>query len=115
MKRYTLLFLLFISTSAISQVTRNEIEVMMTEIGTSIDKMEELFVGNVMDYYQDGTSKQTYDKYKSEKGNVFKLTDNGIKAIYQPEGKVKSVFFVPYSNILTIDIGVNYMTIYIQR
>lgn len=115
MKRTFLLFILFISAQAYSQITRSEIEVMMTEIGTSLDKIEELFVGNVMDYYQDGTSKQTFDKYRSEKGNVFKLTDNGIKAIYKPEGTVKSVFFIPYSSIITIDIGVNYITLYITR
>jgi hypothetical protein len=115
MKRLVLVSLLILSSNVFSQVSRNEIEMMLTEIGTSMNKIEELFVGNTMDYYKDGTSKQTFDKYRAEKGNIFTLTDGGIKAIYKPEGKVKSVFFIPYSSIITIDIGLNYMTLYILR
>jgi hypothetical protein len=115
MRHFILFLTLLISVTASSQVTRNEIEVMMTEVGTNMDNIEELFVGNTMDYFKDGTSKETYDKYSAERGNVFKLTDNGIKAIFKPEGKVKSVYFVPYSVITTIDIGMNYITLYIRR
>jgi len=65
---------------------------MLTELGTSVDKITEVYVYNTMTYFTDGTSKQTFDKYLKENGNELSLTDTGIKLTYKPKGVLTSVF-----------------------
>lgn len=117
MKRILLIALLSLGTYSNSSafITKADIESMMTEIGTSLDKISEVFVGNTMSYFNDGTKKETFDKYTKEKGNVVVLTDTGIKVVYKPSGVTTSVFFIPYSSIITFDIGKDYITLYVLR
>lgn len=117
MKKIFLAFLLFAGTTftANAHITKAEIMTMLTELGTSLDKINEVYVYNTMTYFTDGTSKQTFDKYLKEKGNHLSLTDTGIKLTYKPEGVLTSVFFMPYDSILTIDVGVNYISVWLKQ
>ena len=117
MKKLILLLVIVAGSysNAKAYITKADIESMMTEIGTSLDKIAEVFIGNTMSYYNDGTKKESFDKYTKEKGNVISLTDTGIKVVYKPGGVATSVFFVAYSSIITFDIGQDYITLYILR
>jgi len=116
MKKLLLITVLFFGAiSSKAHVTKADIESMLTELGTTLDRMDNIFIGNTMTYFNDGTSKQWYDNYTKEKGNKFILTETGFKIVYKPGGVVTSIFFVPYTNIITIDIGLDYINIYLIK
>jgi hypothetical protein len=117
MKKLIFAFMLSLGLAgnASAYVTKADIESMLTAIGTTLENMENFYVNNVNDYYTDGTWKQSYDHYTKENGNMASLTDNGIKLTYRKDGAVNSVFFIPYTTILTIDVGKNYMTISLMQ
>ena len=113
MKKFMLAFALVagLSISANAHVTKADIQAMLTEIGTSLDKIETIYLYNTNTYYTDGSSTTFYDKYTKEKGNHCSLTDSGIKLTYKPGGVVTSAMLIAYSSILTIDIGQDYISI----
>jgi len=113
MKKLFFLFVLFtgINFSANALVTKTDIESMLTAIGTSLDKIETIYVNNTTSYFADGTNKLTYNEYSKKSGNIVSLTDTGIKLTYAPAGVVTSIYFIPYSSIITIDAGKDYLSI----
>lgn len=117
MKKSLLFFLLFVGVSGTlnAQITKADLLGMMTDMGTSPEKIATVYVGNTMTYFKDGTSKQFYSKYTGDKGNVVTLTDYGIRVNWQPEGTAKSIFYIPYSSIITINVEPDYLSIYLLR
>ena len=115
MKSIALTFLLFIGLSAGAQVTKGDIDRMMSDLGTSADKITEIYIGNTMTYYKDGTSKQSYTIYNADKGNKIVFTDNGIRVNWHKDGAIKSVYFIPYKSIITYQMGVDYINVYVRK
>lgn len=117
MKKTLLIFLLLLGSSGSlnAQITKADLLGIMGDMGTTPEKMATVYVGNTMTYFKDGTSKQGYSIYTSDKGNVVSLTDYGIRVNWQPEGTAKSVFYIPYSSIITINVEAEYLSIYLLK
>lgn len=115
MKAILLSLVLFVGFAATSQVTKGDIEQMMSDVGTTPDKINSLYVGNTMTYYKDGKSKQGYALYEKSNGNSVSLTDSGIRVNWTKDGKMQSVVYVPYASILTISVGTDFIDLFILR
>jgi hypothetical protein len=117
MKKFIFAFMLSlgISFNASAHITKADIESMLASIGTTLENMENFYVNNVNNYYTDGTWKQAYENYTKANGNLASLTDTGIKLTYRKEGTISSIFFIPYTTILTLDVGKDYMTISLMQ
>ena len=114
MKYSLLALILFFGFSASAHITKADIEKMMSDIGTSADKITTLYIGNTMTYYKDGSSKQGYAIYEKSNGNSISFTENGIRANWTKDGALKSVVYIPYSSINNFQIGVDFVNCYIR-
>lgn len=98
-----------------AQITAEDIVAMMDDVGTTPEQIKTVYVGSTMSYYTDGTKRESYDKYNYEKGNRFDLADNGIRVNYKPDGQFSSVFYIPYTSILTFEVGKDFINIFLYR
>jgi hypothetical protein len=77
----------------------------MKEAGLSVDKMESLYVSNLLVFYKSGNyKKEDVRKLSSSDGynRKFIVTDVGIGFKTYKEGKIKGVTIYPYSMIKSI-------------
>ncbi len=115
MKKIILSFsLLFFYNLSFSQVTKADLESLLSELGTSMDKMESLYCGNTLTFYNDGTFKRTYDKYNrnnNEYQNTFKLSNSGIVVSTTKSGKISSRKIYAFASIKFVNIGLDYIEI----
>ena len=97
---------------AFSQISKGDLENLLYELGTSMDKIESLYCSNKLVFYTDGTFKRTYEKFKrnnNEYENTFKLAESGIVVHTKKSGQAFSRKIYAYSSIKFIDVGVNYI------
>lgn len=90
---------------------------MMKELGTSEDKIENLYIGNTLVFYKDGSYKKTYEKYtkvNGEYGNSVKITESGILLKTTKGGKLHSLKLLPFTSISSIYISADYIEIYLK-
>jgi hypothetical protein len=107
----TALFSFSLIVISFSQISKNDIQQILKEVGSSIDKIETLYVGNVKTFYTDGTFKKSYTKYKRISGkatNSFFITDTGVVIKSTTEGKITDVTMIPYSSIIKINLQATY-------
>jgi hypothetical protein len=119
MKKFVLVLIIgcafAISTNA--QITKASVERMLTELGSSIDKVETLYIGNMMIYYTDGTHKMTYTTYNKNNGdylNTLQLTNEGIVLKTKKNGAEFAREIFPYNNIKRINIERAYISIFLN-
>ena len=104
-----------INTNA--QITKASVEKMLTELGSSINKVETLYIGNVMKYYTDGTNKMTYAKYSKTNGdyiNTLQLTNEGIILKTKKNGAENARELFPFNSIKRINIEAKYIGIFLN-
>ena len=104
-----------INTSA--QVTKASVEKMLAELGSSINKVETLYIGNVMKYYTDGTNKMSYAKYSKTNGdyiNTVHLTNEGIILKTKKNGTENARELFPFNSIKRINIEAKYIGIFLN-
>ncbi|MCU0434252.1 MAG: hypothetical protein MUC87_12410 [Bacteroidia bacterium] len=124
MKKLVVLFVgIFLFTlTANAQVTKAQIEAAFTELGASIADVDELYIGNTITFYTDGSHSRSSSKYKKfpKEGtkNSFALTDNSIKMTYYVSDKAEEVHLFPYKSISQFQLarvnGMIYMNIYLH-
>lgn len=115
-----LLALLFVitTTMSFSQITKASVVSMLTELGSSIDKVETLFIGNVKKYYVDGTWKKESTKYNktwSNGTNQFSVSDIGIVVKSYEAGVLYNIQLYPFSSILNISVEAAYIEIHLKE
>lgn len=119
MKKFVLVLIIScafaINTNA--QITKASVERMLTELGSSINNVETLYIGNLMTYYTDGTNKMTYAKYNKTNGdyiNTLQLTNEGIILKTKKNGAENSRDLFPFNNIKRINVEAKYIGIYLN-
>lgn len=120
MKKLALVFGLItcFSLTAKAQVTIAQVETSLKEMNATMDDVVQLYIGNVIKFYTDGSNKrtdETYEKTVSIGGtNSFSLTENGLKVTYSKNGVISAVKFFPFSMITTVSISKNEKGVYIN-
>lgn len=119
MKKILLLLVFAVSFSVISfaQVTKADVQKMMTEINTSADKIVKLHIYNTQKFYSDGTYTKTYSTYSQSNGdytNSIGVYDSGIALQTKNNGVEDSRSLYPYSSISYIEISKDTMWIYLK-
>jgi len=116
MKKAICILLLSLSFSLISmaQISQSDLQQMLKDLGTSMSKIETLYMGNVKVFYKDGSYKKTYSKFtKSNSGTTttFSLTSSGILIKATASGKITGLTLIPYASIIKINVQPNYVGI----
>ncbi len=119
MKKLFLLGICMLGISFLShaQVTKADFQQLMTEIGTSVDQIENIMIMNVIQFFNDGTHKHNYEMYEKENGeytNKIALYDNGIAIQSQKNGVENSRFFYPYESISYFTLTKTGLNIYLK-
>lgn len=119
MKKLLLLVVFAVSFSVISfaQVTKADVQKMMTEINTSTDKILTLYVYNTHKFYTDGTFTRSYSNYSQANGdysNSVGVYDSGIVLQTQKNGVENARNLYPYTSISYIEISKDAMWIYLK-
>lgn len=119
MKKLLLVLLFGVATSvSYSQLTKASVVSMLTELGSSIDQVETLFIGNVKTYYTDGSWKKESSKYNktwSNGTNQFAITDIGIMVKSFEDGALFNIRMYPFSSILNISVQAAYIDIHLKE
>lgn len=100
--------------TSFAQVNQSDVQQMLKDLGTSMSKIETLYIGNVKVFYKDGSYKKTYAKYtKNNAGTTttFTLTSSGVSMKSTASGKVTGITLIPYASIIKINIQSNYIGI----
>ena len=101
-----------------AQVTKADVTKMLTEIGTSSDKIVKLSVYNTHVFYTDGTHTKTYSTYSAENGeytNSVGIYDSGIVLKTKKGGVEDSRNLYPYSSISYIEVSKTQLFIYLKN
>lgn len=109
-----LLFSLSFSLISMAQISQSDVQQMLKDMGTSMDKIETLYMGNVKVFYKDGSFKKTYSKFnRSNSGTTttFSLSSSGIIIKASADGKTTGLTLVPYASIIKINVQSNYIGI----
>lgn len=120
MKKLFVVIIAFFAFQTISsaQVTKADVDKMLSEIGTTVDKIETLYIGNIKEFYTDGSWKKTYSKYKkkyNDYANLFFIKENGILMKTNKSGKLHSMTFYPYSEISYVYVSATAINIYLKE
>lgn len=111
MKKLTLIFGLLTCFSLIAkaQVTKVQVETSLKEMNITMDDVVEIYIANTIVFYNDGSSKHTYEKYNKTVAsggiNKFSLTDNGLKISFEKDGTIQFVKIIPFMMITNIEIS----------
>ncbi len=100
-----------------AQVTKADIQKMMTEIGTRADNIEKLYIYNTQVFYTDGSFTRTYSTYSAENGeytNSVGLYDTGIVLKTKNNGVEESRNLYPYSSISYVEVSKTKLWIYLK-
>jgi len=119
MKRLFLFVALALTVSfmANAQVTKADVTKMLSDVGTSIDKIEKLVVYNTISFYSDGSYGRSYSEYKRINGdytNTFELYETGIVMKSQKNGEDVNRYFYPFASISYIELGAKTIWIYLK-
>ena len=115
-----LLTIVFLGFTAISnaQYTQEGVKSMMTELGTDETQIETMYVGNIKEFYRDGTSKYSYSKYNKTYNsgtNKFFIDKQGITVKNYEGGKVVGVRTFNYAYIRTLKVEKDYIEIHLAN
>jgi hypothetical protein len=112
-----LVFVIGLTVSANAQVTKAQVEASLTEMNATMNDVVQFYVGNVIKFYTDGSSKRTDDTYVKTVSigatNSFSLTENGIKVTYSKNGVISAVKIFPFSVITAVSISKDEKGVYI--
>jgi len=86
---------------------------MLSEVGTTADKIVELYISNTMVHYTDGSSKKTDATYEASNHNSFDVQTNGIRVLYSPPEGDGVVVFFPFSAMKFIQVSPTSMQIHL--
>ncbi|PLX09868.1 MAG: hypothetical protein C0596_00880 [Marinilabiliales bacterium] len=103
---------------AFSQVSKADVEKMMSEINTSADKIEKLYVYNTQVFYTDGTYTRSYSTYSESNGeyeNSVMIYDSGIVLSTKKNGVEHSRNLYPFNSISYIEVGQSSIWIYLKQ
>ncbi|MCA6364920.1 MAG: hypothetical protein IM638_17950 [Bacteroidetes bacterium] len=124
MKKVIFLFagIFLFTLIAQAQVTKAQAQAAFDEIGANIADVEQLYVGNTIAFYTDGSHSRTtatYKKFPAENArNGFSLTDNSLKMTYYKNDKAEEVHLFPYNSISRFQVvrvdGKLYINIYLR-
>ena len=95
------------------QITKLDVEAMLIQVGSSMDKIIELYVTNTVVHYTDGTTAKSDATYESSNNNKFDLQENGIRVVYNPADKSGSVLFFPFSAMKYIQVNSTSISIHL--
>jgi hypothetical protein len=113
-----LAFGILFCTQLNAQVSKSDIEKMMTDAGTTSASITSVYVGNTTTFYTDGSWKRTDATYKNPSGtggeNKFTLAESGVRIVFSKEGKIVSSILFPYANISSISVGATGITMYLR-
>jgi hypothetical protein len=112
-----LVFVVGLTVSANAQVTKAQVEESLKEMNATMDDVVQLYIGNVIKFYTDGSNRradETYEKTVSiGSTNSFSLTENGLKVTFSKNGVISSLKIFPFSMITTLSISKNEKGVYI--
>ena len=112
-----LVFIVGLTVSANAQVTKAQVEESLKEMNATMDDVVQLYIGNVIKFYTDGSNRradETYEKTVSiGSTNSFSLTENGLKVTFSINGVISSLKIFPFSMITTLSISKNEKGVYI--
>jgi len=115
---FAILFTTICTSHSFSQITKASVVGMLTELGSSIDKVETLFIGNVKTYYNDGTWKKEFAKYNktwSKGTNAISVSDLGIVVKSYENGALYNIRLYPFSSILNISVEATFIDIQLKE
>ena len=92
------------SSLSFSQIRKSDMESMLTQQGTTMSAITKVYVHNIKQFYNDGSSKYIYEEYESLK---FSFNESGFLI------QGKSVQLFPYSSIRHIGIGETSITLHL--
>ena len=102
------------SIISFSQISKSDIEQMMKELGSSMDKIESLYIGNVKVFYKDGNWKKTYSRHQKNSDkyrNKFFLKETGFLRRTYKDGKLEVLELFPFSSIVSVNVQKSYIGI----
>jgi hypothetical protein len=106
-----------VSIVSFAQVTKADVQKMMSEINVSLDKFETLNVYNTQVFYVDGTYTKSYTTYKKSNGefsNSILIYDTGIVMASKKNGVAFSRYMYPYESISYIEMTQTGLWIYLK-
>ena len=111
------LALVFAGTSY-SQYSKEEVNKMLAEFGTTEASIKTLYVGNVKEFYTSGNNKYTYDKYKGTYDggtNKFFIDAQGVTVKSYKEGALAGVRTFNYKYIRILYVKKDYIEVHLAN
>jgi hypothetical protein len=93
------------SIISFSQISKSDIEQMLKELGSSMDKIE---------FYKDGNWKKTYSRHQKNSDkyrNKFFLKETGFLRRTYKDGKLEVLELFPFSSIVSVNVQKSYIGI----
>ena len=100
-----------------AQVTKSDVTKMLSEVGTSIDKIETLMVYNTVIFYTDGSYGRSYSEFKKVNGdytNSFELYDSGVVMKTKKNGVEWNRYLYPFTSMSYIEVGAQTIWVYLK-
>jgi hypothetical protein len=107
-----------LSFASRAQVTKTEVQKLMTELGTSPEQIENVTIFNTMKFFNDGTNTRSFEEYSETNGeykNQLAVYDTGLGIQTTKNGEVNTRYFYPYTSISYIQITKTGMWIYLKN
>jgi len=107
-----------VSFASQAQVTKTEVQKLMTELGTSPEQIENVTIFNTMKFFNDGTNTRSFEEYSETNGeykNQLAVYDTGLGIQTTKNGEVNTRYFYPYTSISYIQITKTGMWIYLKN
>jgi hypothetical protein len=112
MKKLILIALLSVAACwGKAQTTKADFEAMFTQMGTSVQKIEKLWVGNEVVFFNDNTWDRRSTVYLSSNKNTFELTATGFKVVHAAGTPECSIVMYPYDKIKSYSAGMTFVNI----
>ena len=106
------------SGASYSQYSESSVDKMLAEVGTSIDKIEIMYVGNIKLLYTDGTSAYSYTKFISPDGSKtykYVISEQGIGVKTYRDGTLESYDVYNFEYIKNVKIEKNKISIHLAN
>jgi hypothetical protein len=110
-KAILILCFLLSGAAAIAQATKSDVEAILTQLGTSMSKVEKLWVGNEIVFFNDNTWDRRSTVYLASNNNTFEASTSGLKIIHAPGTAEYSIVIYPYDKIKSYSAGLTFLNI----
>lgn len=110
-KTLLILTLLLSAATAFTQATKADMDAMLVQLGTSMSKMEKVWVGNEVVFFNDNTWDRRSTVYLASNNNTFETSPGGLKIIHAPGTPEYSIVIYPYDKIKSYSAGLTFINI----